>query len=316
MNGELRNLNQVGKRMKFYNKALIFVLVLFLVVGQVWSIITITKLSKDNTEIMGDLTGLAVADEGIKKDINRLNTLSGVGEFENYYPEDEVWWYKLQCALTDPALVRVSLAEERVVTPFTVDETIYLKDYDDLVLDERDASRSFYWVAGGLLPGGVLSLPAGTYYHYGNSGVMYVTASDVESIDYDPVERYYRRVRYVLENEPDIEVAFDGLTSIYQEIKALDIPDEGAVISFGTGGAGFVSANLYLRGEDVWRSMNGMGPGVYLPESQAFAYTGNIYNTPLNMVPVPGEPYDAGMHVVMNDRGRVYFKVHFVPDWW
>lgn len=302
--------------MKFYKRALISVLVLFLVVGQIWSIVTVVKLQKDTTEIIGGLIYLAVADEEFKKDINRLNTLNGAGEFKNYYPEDEVWWYKLQCALTDPAVVRVSLAEERVVTPFTVDETIYLKDYDDLVIDKRDRNRGFYWVAGGLLPGGVLSLPPGTYWHYGNSGVMYVTASDVEDIDYDPVERYYRRVRYVLENEPDIEVAFDGLTPIYKEIKTLDIPDEGAVISFGTGGAGFVSANLYLKGEDAWRTVNGMGPGVYVSETQTFASTGNIYHTPLNMVPVPGEPYDAGIHVVMNDKGRVYFKVHFLPDWW
>ncbi len=288
------------------------VLILILVVAQIWSVVTFVNLQKDNKEIIGNIAEQAIADAEIQKDISRLNSLNGAGEFANFYPEDEVWWYKLQCALTDPDVVRVSLAEERVVTPFTVEETIYLKDYDDLVLDESDANRSFYWVSGGLLPGGILSLPAGTYYHYGNSGVMYITASDIENIDYDPVERYYRRVRYVLENEPDIEMAFDGPV---QDVSEMNIPDNGAVVSFGTGGAGFVAANLYLREEDVWRSVNGMGPGVYVP-GVGFAFTGNIYNTPLNMVPVPGEPYDAGIHVVMNAKGRVYFKVHFVPDWW
>lgn len=297
------------------NKWLVLLVALSLI-GNIWAAVNITLNNRDKDEIIGGLIHLALTDNEIQKDISELKFLNGAGEFENYYPEDEVWWYKIQCALTDPNIVMVSLSGDGVFTPFDVDETVYLKDYDDLVLDSNGDDRSAHWISGGLVNGAILSLTPGTYYHYGNSGLLYVTESDIENIDYDPVERYYRRVRYVLETKPDIEVSFSGTADMYKEIKQLNIPDEGAVISFVTGGSGFVAANLYLKNGDEWRTVNGMGPGIYLPSSKQFASAGNIYITPLNMVPIPGRDYDAGVHVVMNSEGRVYMKIHYLPDWW
>jgi len=219
--------------------------------------------------------------------------------------EDEIWWYQLQCALSDPNMINVSLGS-MLDKQFSVGETIYLKDFDDLCLSKDDWDGGYY-LSGGLVYGHILSLPPGTYYHYKNSGVMYVSASNVYSMDV-AVERYYRRLRYVLETPPDIEIMAYGAGAGEYPI---DVGENGSVLSFGASGCGFVGANVYIDG----RTVNGLGLGVYSPVDQNFSYAGNMHNTPFNLVPLP-KGYAISLHVVRNDCGVSYFKVHHCPDWW
>ena len=219
---------------------------------------------------------------------------------------DEEWWYQLMCALTNPKTIRVSLSQEgEQRTRFVLPVPAYTKDFDDLVLDDADGGC---YISGGLIHGTILSLPAGNYYHYGNSGIMYATAEDVAQVE-DAKERYYRRRRYVLENEPDMELRHHGNGAGLTDIET---GKNGSVLSFSASGGGFVAANIYLDG----RTVNGMGLGTYRPDRKKFSAASNMHPPPTSLVPLPGG-YNVQLHTVHSgDEGFSYYKVHHVPDWW
>ena len=219
---------------------------------------------------------------------------------------DEEWWYQLMCALTNPKTIRVSLSQKgEQRTPFTLPVPAYTKDFDDLVLDDADGNC---YISGGLIHGTILSLPARRYYHYGNSGIMYATAEDVAQVE-DAKGRYYRRLRYVLETEPDVELRQHGHGAGLTDVET---GKNGSVLSFSASGGGFVVANIYLDG----RTVNGMGLGTYRPDRRKFSAASNMHTPPTSMVPLP-RGYKVQLNVVhAGDEGFSYYRVHHVPDWW
>jgi len=220
---------------------------------------------------------------------------------------DEEWWYQLMCALTNPKMIRVSLSQEgEPRTRFALPGLAYTKDFDDLVLDDEDGDC---YLAGGLTHGTVLSLLAGQHYHYGNSGIMYATAEDATRVS-DARNRYYKRLRYILETAPDVELRHHGSGTGLIDIET---GKNGSVLSFSASGWGFITANVYLDG----RTVNGMGLGIYRPDKKRFSTSSNMHPSPTNMIPLP-KGYNVQLHVTHADGpgGFSYYKVHHVPDWW
>ena len=234
--------------------------------------------------------------------------------------EAESWFYKVMLALSDPKTINISLAsgnEDRTneYTPWVVDKRVYLKDFDDLSFRVSDEWR---YISGGLVFGNILALESDTYFHFGNSGVMFATDSDIEAITGDVKDRYYQRIRYILETEPSREVYVysndQGLSSGNIEIK---IGEHGSVIGFIGSGSGYVSASVYLDWGDGWRTINGMGLGTYNPQYDIFSSTGNRSTSLFNMVPLPNrDGLKVGLHVTHVGTGKSYFRIWDVPEWW
>ncbi len=256
------------------------------------------------------LSSVEAAVERVEQDVSGLRiAIAGLGDAGQNFdrPSEEVWWYAVQVALSDPGMIRVALAPAGGSGSFTVTERIFLKDFDHLMLSSADQAGAKY-ISGGVMVGQILSLPPGNYYHRANSGVMYVTESDITSIQYDPVERYYRRIRYVLTALPDIEMRTSD-TEGSNRYAVFEIGPNGSVISFGAAGNGFVVANLTLENGNGWRSVNRLGLSVF---SQAAGFM----TTPLTMVPVPADGYGAALRVYHGSEGFSVFRIHHVPGWW
>ncbi len=265
-----------------------------------------TSVEQSMERVRQDFSGLLMRVVEVE---SRTTTLA-----EDYgRPDEELWWYRLQIALSDPKLIRVAVAPAGGYGSFTVTERIYLKDFDHLMLSDSDRAAAKY-ISGGLMVGHILSLPPGKYYHRANSGVMYVTESDLASITDDPVKRYYRRIEYVLTAEPDIVIRNDT-SGASETLTPFNVGPNGSVISFGAAGNGFVVANLSLDKGHGWRSVNRMGVAIFRPGGGFFA-TGLITTTPLTMVPVPVEGYVVALRAYHNGEGFSVFKIHHVPEWW